>query len=60
LPFSGREDAGIVTPETGKIWYEDLVGGIKTLDESVMPEGAVYGIDVKATFRINTQVYLQW
>lgn len=50
----------MITEETGKIWYEELVGGIKRLDREELPEGAEVGLDVKSTFRINTQVYLQW
>ncbi|KAF2277856.1 FAD dependent oxidoreductase [Westerdykella ornata] len=54
------EDTDLLTPQTGKIWYEELVGGITPLSEKDLPTGAVFGIDVKSTFRINTQVYLQW
>jgi hypothetical protein len=49
-----------VTAETGKIWYDDLVGGITPLDQKELPEGAVFGFEIKSTFRIDTQVYLQW
>ncbi|USP79165.1 D-amino-acid oxidase [Curvularia clavata] len=54
------EEAGILTKETGKIWYDELVGGIRKLDEKKLPADAVFGIEVPQTFRINTQVYLQW
>jgi glycine/D-amino acid oxidase-like deaminating enzyme len=54
------EDADILTPETGKIWYEDLVGGITHWDKKDLPEGAAFGIEINSTWRINTQVYLNW
>jgi len=60
VPYRPLEDAGVVTPETGKIWYEDLVGGIEPLSEEELPEGALTGLNFKSTFTINTQVYLQW
>lgn len=50
----------MLNPETGKIWYEELVGGIEKLDEKDLPKGAVFGLEFKSTFRMNTQVYLQW
>lgn len=55
-----REEAGVLSQGTGKVWYEELVGGLRDLDNEDLPEGAVWGMDVKKTFRINTQVYLQW
>jgi D-amino-acid oxidase len=30
------------------------------LGESELPKGATFGLDYPSTFRINTQVYLQW
>ena len=54
------EETDLLTPQTGKIWYEHLVGGITPLDEKDLPEGAVFGLDFKSTFRINTPVYLNW
>ena len=54
------EDADILSKQTGKIWYEDLVGGLDPLEKSELPHGAIFGLDMKSTFVINTQIYLQW
>jgi D-amino-acid oxidase len=54
------EQTNLLTPQTGKIWYDELVGGLRYLDEKELPEGAVFGLEFPSTFRINTQVYLQW
>lgn len=57
---SPSEEAGILTEATGKIWYDQLVGGLQDVPKEELPEGAVFGIDYPSTFRINTAVYLQW
>ena len=54
------EEAGILTEETGKVWYDKLVGGLKKLGEKELPKDAVFGLEIPQTFRINTQIYLQW
>lgn len=54
------EDAEILSKGTGKIWYEELVGGLRKMDKKELPAGAVFGLDVRSTFVINTQIYLQW
>ncbi|KAH7121860.1 FAD dependent oxidoreductase [Dactylonectria estremocensis] len=54
------EDAGILSQDTGKIWYDELVGGLVPIDDDELPKGAAFGLDVPSTFVINTQVYLQW
>jgi D-amino-acid oxidase len=54
------EQTNLLTPQTGRIWYDELVGGLRYLDEEELPEGAVFGLEFPSTFRINTQVYLQW
>ncbi|RMZ67425.1 FAD dependent oxidoreductase [Pyrenophora seminiperda CCB06] len=54
------EETGILTEETGKVWYDQLVGGLRTLEESELPKNAVFGFEFPQTYRINTQVYLQW
>ena len=54
------EETGLLTKETGKVWYDQLVGGLRNLEESELPKGATFGLDYPSTFRINTQVYLQW
>jgi hypothetical protein len=59
--FDGKiEECGILSKDTGKIWYEDLVGGMRYLGKDELPSGAVFGLDFKSTFRLNTQVYLNW
>lgn len=54
------EDADILSRDTGRVWYDELVGGLKPLPREELPDGAVFGYDVPSTFVINTQVYLQW
>lgn len=54
------EETNLLTPQTGKIWYDELVGGLRNLEREELPEGAVFGLEFPSTFRINTQVYLQW
>ncbi|WYZ44601.1 hypothetical protein EsH8_VII_001037 [Colletotrichum jinshuiense] len=54
------EDAGILSQETGKLWYNDLVGGTVPLSSSELPDKAVFGLDVPSTFVVNTQIYLKW
>ncbi|KAJ4365471.1 hypothetical protein N0V95_000406 [Ascochyta clinopodiicola] len=54
------EETNLLTPETGKIWYDELVGGLRNLEKDELPEDAVFGLEFPSTFRINTQVYLQW
>jgi hypothetical protein len=54
------EETNLLTPATGKIWYNELVGGLRDLTMDELPEGAVFGLEFPSTFRINTQVYLQW
>lgn len=53
------ENADLLSQVTNKIWYDDLVGGIRYLPENELPEGAKFGFDV-ATFVINVQKYLPW
>ncbi|CAO2657814.1 Nn.00g070740.m01.CDS01 [Neocucurbitaria sp. VM-36] len=54
------EETGILTEETGKVWYDQLVGGLRELSKEELPKDAVFGLEFPSTFRINTQVYLQW
>jgi D-amino-acid oxidase len=54
------EETNLLTPATGKIWYNELVGGLRDLTAEELPTGAVFGLEFPTTFRINTQVYLQW
>jgi D-amino-acid oxidase len=56
-------ETGVLTEETGKVWYDSLVGGLRPLSKEEMKgrgEEAVFGFEFPSTFRINTQVYLQW
>jgi D-amino-acid oxidase len=58
-------ETGILTEATGKVWYDALVGGLRELSEGEMAsrggkkEGG-FGVEFPSTYRINTQVYLQW
>ncbi|KAK7408135.1 hypothetical protein QQX98_009726 [Neonectria punicea] len=54
------EDAEILSKGTGKVWYDELVGGLVPLGKEQLPKGAVFRMDAPSTFVINTQVYLQW
>jgi hypothetical protein len=54
------EETGILTEETGKVWYDQLVGGLRKLGQGELPKGATFGFEYPSVFRINTQVYLQW
>ncbi|GAB7352873.1 hypothetical protein MBLNU459_g3470t1 [Dothideomycetes sp. NU459] len=53
------EDAGVLSPATGRIWYDGLVGGIRAIERSGLPEGARFGCEL-STFVVDTQVYLPW
>jgi D-amino-acid oxidase len=53
------EDAGVLSVTTGKIWYEQLVGGVRMMEKERLPEGAKFGYDLN-TFVVDTQVYLPW
>lgn len=58
--FDGRiEEVGILSAGTGKIWYEELVK-LRKLRADELPKGGVFGLYFGSTFRINTQVYLNW
>lgn len=54
------KDAEILSKDTGKVWYEELVGGLDPIPDAELPSGAVFGLDMRSTFVINTQVYLRW
>jgi D-amino-acid oxidase len=53
------EDVGILTPSTGKLWFEELVGGLEAIKKEELPEGTVFGFEM-ASFVINVQMYLPW
>jgi D-amino-acid oxidase len=54
------EETGILSDGTNKIWYDQLVGGLRHLSTEELPKDAVFGIEFPTTFRINTAVYLYW
>lgn len=54
------EKAGVLSDGIGKLWFGELVGGLRELNGEELPGGAAFGLDFGSTFRINTQVYLNW
>ncbi|KAF2017740.1 hypothetical protein BU24DRAFT_367827 [Aaosphaeria arxii CBS 175.79] len=54
------EQTGIITEETGKVWYDELVGGLQHVKKEELPSGATFAVDFPQTFHINTQTYLGW
>lgn len=56
---SVREEAGIFSEGTGKVWYEELVGGLRWLEETDRAEGSKCGFEC-ASFVVDVQVYLPW
>jgi D-amino-acid oxidase len=54
------KDAGVLSEGTGKVWFEELVGGLRMLgEEELKSTGAVFGWDWDS-FVINVQTYLPW
>ncbi|PVH94774.1 FAD dependent oxidoreductase [Periconia macrospinosa] len=53
------ETVGILTPATGKLWFEDLVGGLEKIEKGELPEGTAFGFEM-ASFVIDVQRYLPW
>lgn len=53
------ENVGILTPATGKLWFDELVGGLEPLEKSKLPSGAVFGFRM-ASFVIDVQKFLPW
>jgi D-amino-acid oxidase len=53
------EEVGILTPAVGKLWFEELVGGLEVIRSEELPEGTVFGFEM-ASFVINVQMYLPW
>jgi D-amino-acid oxidase len=53
------EEVGILTEATGKLWFEELVGGLEAIGKGELPEGTVFGFEM-ASFVINVQMYLPW
>jgi len=54
------EECGVLSEgtTTGKIWYEDLVGGFKKLEGEDL-KGALWGYDM-SSFVIDVPIYLPW
>lgn len=53
------EQVGILSKATGKLWFEELVGGLQKIEERELPEGTVFGFEM-ASFVIDVQKYLPW
>lgn len=53
------DEVGIKTIATGKLWFEELVGGLRKIDEQDLPEGTAFGFEM-ASFVIDVQKYLPW
>ncbi|KAF4120837.1 FAD dependent oxidoreductase [Geosmithia morbida] len=53
------EEAEVLSKGTGKIWYDQLTGGVRHMAQGELPEGAFFGLGIQ-TFMINTQAYLAW
>lgn len=53
------DEVGIKTPATGKLWFEDLVGGLQKIEEKDLPSGTAFGFEM-ASFVIDVQKYLPW
>lgn len=51
------DEVGIKTPETGKLWFEQLVGVLAKIDEEDLPERTSFGFEM-ASFVINVRRYL--
>lgn len=53
------DEVGIKTPATGKLWFEELVGGLTEIPEQDLPDGCAFGYEM-ASFVIDVQRYLPW
>lgn len=58
LMDSTIEEAGVLSNGTGKIWYEELVGGLRWLEGEEL-KGAGVGYDF-TTWQLDTGIYLGW
>ncbi len=54
-----RENAGVLSQGTGKIWYDELTGGIRPVDEKELPRESKFGFEID-TFVMNVTSYLPW
>ncbi|EEY17223.1 D-amino-acid oxidase [Verticillium alfalfae VaMs.102] len=41
------EDAAILSEGTGKLWYDELVGGVKAVAQGALPARAAFGLDAR-------------
>lgn len=53
------EEAGIYAPGATKLWYDELVGGVRMIAMEDLPKGTSFGYTA-SSFVINTQAYLAW
>lgn len=53
------DEVGIKSPATGKLWFEELVGGLKKIENDDLPAGTAFGFEM-ASFVIDVQKYLPW
>ena len=56
------EEAGILSLNDGgkrKLWYQDLVGGFRWLEDENLPEGVQFGFEC-GSFVVDVQKYLPW
>jgi hypothetical protein len=52
------EQAGVLSIGTGKIWYGELVGGLRHVRDPDL-QGAKFGFEFD-TFMVDSQIYLPW
>lgn len=52
------EDTDVLSEGTGKVWFDELVGGLRYLKGEDL-RGAVFGFDFNS-FTIDVPVYLGW
>jgi D-amino-acid oxidase len=53
-------ESGLISKETGEVWFRGLVGGLDEVGEKEVPEGVAFGVEFGSTWRIDTGVYLNW
>jgi hypothetical protein len=53
------DEVDILTPATGRLWFEELVGGLTKIEPQDLPAGTVFGFEM-ASFVIDVQRYLPW
>jgi D-amino-acid oxidase len=53
------DQVGILTEATGKLWFEELVGGLRAIPDADLPNGTVFGFEMDS-FVLDVQRYLPW